>query len=122
MSELKDPRVLFSAERTLMAWTRTAVALMAFGFVVERFGLFETWLRDPAAGLAAPGVTRLVGLVFVLLGVAVGLISVLQYRIVLRELQPPEIPRGYWVSMAVTVNLVVALAGLLLAAHVAGWV
>ncbi len=40
MSCLDDPRVLFAAERALLARQRTAIALMGFGFVVERFGLF----------------------------------------------------------------------------------
>ena len=44
MSELNDPRVFFAAERTLLAWNRTSLSLMAFGFVIERFGLFVTIL------------------------------------------------------------------------------
>lgn len=118
MSELKDPRVLFAAERTLMAWTRTAVALMAFGFVVERFSLLERLLRPDLT--ATVDVAAGVGVGFVLLGVMVCLLSVVQYRRVLRELQPAEFPRGYWVSVAATVNLLVALAGLVLAAHLLG--
>jgi len=39
MSDLNDPRVFFAAERTLLAWSRTSITVMVFGFVVERFGL-----------------------------------------------------------------------------------
>jgi putative membrane protein len=31
--------VYFAAERTLMAWIRSALGLMALGFVIDRFGL-----------------------------------------------------------------------------------
>lgn len=50
MSDLNDPRVFFAAERTLMAWNRTGLTLMAFGFVLERFGLFLHMLRQDAGG------------------------------------------------------------------------
>ena len=36
----KDPRVPWAMERTYLAWVRTSVALMGFGFVVARSGLF----------------------------------------------------------------------------------
>lgn len=36
MSCLNNPRVLFAAQRTLLAWQCSAIALMAFGFLVER--------------------------------------------------------------------------------------
>ena len=39
MSDLNDPRVLFAAERTLLAWTRTASGLMALGFFIDRAAL-----------------------------------------------------------------------------------
>src|ERR1700740_1726326 len=39
ISELNDPRVLFAAESTLLAWSRTSAGLMAFGLLVDRTGL-----------------------------------------------------------------------------------
>ena len=40
-----------AAERTLLAWIRTGLALMGFGFVVARFGLFLQQLQAVAEDL-----------------------------------------------------------------------
>jgi hypothetical protein len=46
-------------ERTLLAWIRTGIALMAFGFAIARFGLF---LRELASvGTPAPRATSGLG-------------------------------------------------------------
>jgi putative membrane protein len=55
MSDLDDPRVLFAAERTLLAWQRTSVALRGFGFVVERFGLFLSRVGKQPLSLSQRG-------------------------------------------------------------------
>ncbi len=44
-----------AAERTLLAWIRTGLALMGFGFVVARFGLFIRELQVVQHGVAAWG-------------------------------------------------------------------
>lgn len=109
MSDLNDPRVFFAAERTLMAWSRTALTLMAFGFVLERFGLFLAIMRHTPHSAERDGSFWL-GLAFI--GLAVGLLaySVLQYRRVLKTLRPIEIPQRYSTWSGVVMNL--ALAGL----------
>ena len=112
MSDLNDPRVFFAAERTLLAWTRTGLTLMAFGFVIERFGLFmhmlmalegKKWQRDASFW---------VGIVFIVLGSIAGCASVVQYRSILKTLKPVEIPDGYWVNIGVYVNLTMAACGI----------
>ena len=53
-----DPRVYFAAVRTLLAWVRTAIAVIGLGFLVARFGLFQR------PGSTAPASTAIgVGLI-----------------------------------------------------------
>jgi putative membrane protein len=113
VSELNDPRVLFAAERTLLAWSRTAAGLMAFGFLVERTGLL---VRE---GAAARDFGFWIGLAFVLLGVALTGLSVVQYRRSVASLRPAEIPPGYWVNLSVLMSLAIGVLGLALAAYLA---
>src|SRR6476619_2905040 len=66
-----DVQLSMAAERTLLAWVRTGLALMGFGFVVARFGLF---LRELATAEHAPAPRQthfslVVGVLLVALGV-----------------------------------------------------
>jgi len=108
MSELNDPRVLFAAERTLLAWNRTASGLIALGFFIDRAALMAE-----GGGVFATAI----GIAFLILGVALNILSVVQYRRSLATLRPAEIPAGYWLNLAVFTSLAVALLGLLLAAY-----
>lgn len=117
MSDLNDPRVFFAAERTLLAWNRTSLSMMAFGFVIERFGLFVKVLMPQHNVPLQRGISFWTGLVFVLLGVFVAIASTLQFRKVLRTLKPIEIPEGYQTNLGVISNLIIAAMGVVLAVY-----
>ncbi|HYR05948.1 MAG TPA: DUF202 domain-containing protein, partial [Gallionella sp.] len=112
MSELNDPRVFFAAERTLLAWNRTSLTLMAFGFVIERFGLFVHLLLPRQGVPIEGGVSFWVGIAFILLGAYSAVTATMQYHKVLKTLKPIEIPDGYNTNGGVIINLLVAILGI----------
>lgn len=117
MSDLNDPRVLFAAERTLLAWSRTSLALMAFGFMVERFGLFVRLLAASGQPLPGDRLSAWIGLAFIAAGGLLAVLSTWQHRRFLKTLKPVEIPEGYRPGLAVATNLMLALLSLLLGAY-----
>lgn len=62
-------------ERTFLAWSRTSISLLAFGFVIERFEIFMKHLLqlqgDVAHLATSTGMVRLSILCFVLAGITI---------------------------------------------------
>src|SRR6202049_2941939 len=83
-----DPRVYMAAERTLLAWIRTGLALMGFGFVVARFGLFLREIGSVAAGtpVRSSGFSLWTGTALFLAGAIVNAACTLQYLSRIRDL------------------------------------
>jgi inner membrane protein YidH len=110
--EPNDPRVRFAAERTLLAWIRTGLAMMGFGFVVAKFGFF---LRELAAIEVMPerhtGWSLYLGAALVVMGVVVNIAAAIAHlRIVGRLERGEAIVEGRW-SLGIFVALAVASVG-----------
>lgn len=121
-NEPLDPRIYFAAERTLLAWVRTGLAMMGFGFVVARIGLF---LRELATVRdAAPphhmGFSLLVGTTLVISCVAVNLGAAAKHWYTVRRLERDQ-PLTFkpW-SLGMVVAMSMGLLGLLTAVYLLG--
>lgn len=119
MSDLNDPRVLFAAERTLLAWNRTSISLMAFGFVVERFGLFLDMTGHVKVDAYQRYASFYVGISFVLLATFAAVYSIYQHKRILMTLRPIEIPTGYNLVIGVATNGIVSILGFALSIYLA---
>ena len=100
-----------------MAWNRTGLTLMAFGFVIERFDLFVRMLAKIPGSALDHAFSFWIGLAFILLGASASALAIVQYRKVLATLNAAETPMGYWVNLGVFNNFVVAVLGLLLTVY-----
>jgi len=78
-------------ERTFLAWVRTAIAVMAFGFVIEKFDLFLQVIASPAAQrqFNPHGQTfaNAAGLAFIAIGVAMIVIAGVRFAKTAKDIE-----------------------------------
>ena len=103
-------------ERTFLAWIRTSIAIMAFGFVVVKFALFVKQIglvvTDNVDELPNRGYSALIGIVLLGVGILMALLSYFQYKRNERDL----LSNTYHPSskMSTLFTFVIILVGLLL--------
>ena len=109
-----------AAERTFLAWIRTGIAFMGFGFVVARFGLF---LREIAhsnnvtvpqhdSGLSLP-----VGIALIVAGILVNLIAAIRHRRYTKALDRGEFRQAYGAAFPFLVAGFLAIIGIAVAIY-----
>ena len=88
-AQVRNRRVHMANERTFLAWIRTSVAIMAFGFVVEKFSLFVKQMAYYLGKETVPppqGYSTMIGIVLVGLGVVMSVLAFIRYKKVERQI------------------------------------
>lgn len=116
-----DPRVFFAAERTLLAWVRSGITVMALGFVVAKFGLFLSLIAATFAKAGhvqtGSGLSQIFGVALVLIGVAITLGAQYNHQRYVKTLPPADVPALAIGWLGALLSYSIALVGILLAVY-----
>jgi len=117
-NELARERNREAADRTLLAWIRTSLAMISVGFGIERFGHAAISFEDRLAGLS-PFKTRVFGASLILIGLAATLAGMWEHRLVLKAIATDDYryaerpPIARYMAMAIVAVGIGALAVIL---------
>jgi putative membrane protein len=80
-------------ERTFLAWVRTGIGIMAFGFVVVKFSLFVkqlTLLLDKEYLIHQKGYSAIVGIILVAVGSLTSILAYTRYKVTEKQINNNE--------------------------------
>lgn len=103
-----NPSDHLANERTFLAWIRTSIALMGFGFVVVKFSLFVKQLSlviSTKVPVSGKGFSAAIGVTLVAIGAAIALLGYVRYRHIEKQL----LSKAYYPSFLLLLLLTVAI-------------
>ena len=74
-------------ERTFLAWIRTSISIIVFGFVVAKFGItLREFLQTQNRTHSESGLSLVIGVGFMSMGIFMALVSTVRYRSTMKQL------------------------------------
>jgi uncharacterized membrane protein YidH (DUF202 family) len=111
-AKVSNRRVHMANERTFLAWIRTSIGIMAFGFVVEKFALFikkiDYFLGKTSVHTAAPssfGYSSIFGIVLVAMGALMGALAFVRYKKVERDIDEDTYRPSLLLDILITMGI-----------------
>jgi putative membrane protein len=103
-------------ERTFLAWIRTSISIIVFGFVVAKFGItLREFLRLRGSAEHNSGVSLGIGIGFMLMGIGMAIMSSIRYRRTMQQLDADQFePAGTIVTI---LGAAAALFGMILVGY-----
>ena len=113
-NSIERSREHLANERTFLAWIRTSIALMGFGFVIVKFTLFlkQLALLLETTNVSTKGYSAITGVIMVAIGVLIAILAFIQFNKNRKQLK-----NNYFVSssnLSLLITLIIILGGIFL--------
>jgi putative membrane protein len=103
-------------ERTFLAWIRTSISIIVFGFVVAKFGItLRQFLRLQNKSGHSSMLSLGIGIGFMVMGVFMAVVAMVRYRLTLERLETNQFQPAR--GIIVFLGLLTAVFGLILAGY-----
>lgn len=112
MKKPAGPADHLANERTFLAWIRTSIALMGFGFVIVKFAVFLRQMsfvigeNTSVQATPARGFSAATGIIMVALGALMTILAFMRYRSIERQLNKDNFHPSEWLIIAVTISII----------------
>jgi putative membrane protein len=106
--KVRNRRVHMANERTFLAWIRTSIGIMAFGFVVERFSIFvkqASYFLGKEVSPTSRGYSAILGISLVALGALMGVLSFIRYKKVERQIDEDTYQPSLILDILLTISV-----------------
>ena len=111
---VRNRRVHMANERTYLAWIRTSIGIMAFGFVVEKFALFikqisylleKSGLQGTPMPRPSSGYSSVFGIFLVGLGALMGVFAFIKYKNIERQIDKDTYQPSLLLDMLLAISV-----------------
>jgi putative membrane protein len=104
----QNARDYLANERTLLAWIRTSIGIMAFGFVVVKFSLFVkqiSMLLGKNSTIPQHGYSSLIGIFLVAVGAIILILSYVKYKRTEKQLSNESFQTSSTLILSLTITI-----------------
>lgn len=104
-------------ERTYLAWIRTSIAIMAFGFLIEKFELYLAFIGASLGNsdkFQPSFLTQMIGLSLFLVGILIIIASTLKFYIYKKDIDSEEIVSYGFKRITLALSILIVFMALFL--------
>ena len=106
--KVRNRRVHMANERTFLAWIRTSIGIMAFGFVVEKFAIFikqVSYFLGKEVAVPSRGYSSVFGIFLVALGALMGVLAFIRFKKVERQIDEDTYKPSFILDVLLAISI-----------------